>query len=195
MNAGGDVPSDAGSGGGFLDVTNDANLNAPRPIASLLQLTPTSMASDGTMLYWVSSVGPGGPVSAILAIYPFAVTVLFNAALLSIAIPLYLAARNLRSGSFEFPRGFTGYRIPVPSLPDRFVWLRDPTFHPEIEEDDVNNSDDDRKLRERQRDELLKAGATSVWVTPQVPFVVLLAAGAILGVVAGNLAFDAFALL
>lgn len=137
----------------------------------------------------------GGPVGAILAIYPFAVTVLFNAALLAIAVPAYLAVRNLRAGEFEFPGGFTGYRIPVQSLPDRFVWIRDPTFHPESEEDEVDTSEDDRKLRERQRDELLRAGATTVWVTPQVPFVVLLALGAIVGLLAGNLAFDAFSLL
>jgi hypothetical protein len=33
-------------------------------IASLIQETPTNLASDGTSLFWVSSVGAGGPVSS-----------------------------------------------------------------------------------------------------------------------------------
>ena len=41
----------------------------------------------------------------------------------------------------------------------------------------------------------LAEGATRVWVTPQIPFVVLMAGGAIVGVLAGSLAFDLFAAL
>lgn len=33
-------------------------------IASGIQLTPTNLVSDGTSLFWVSSIGPGGPVSS-----------------------------------------------------------------------------------------------------------------------------------
>jgi archaeal preflagellin peptidase FlaK len=131
--------------------------------------------------------------TTILAAYPFALTLLMDAAICSAVIPIALAVRNIRAGEFEFPRGFTGYRIPVAELPDRFVWVRDPTF--DAEADEAETSEDDRKLRERQRDELLARGVTRIWVTPQLPFVILLAAGAVAAVVLGNLIFDLAALL
>ena len=131
--------------------------------------------------------------SSVLAIYPFALNLVMNAALLSLSVPIGIAIRNLGRGDFEFPRGFVGYRIPVGELPHRFVWLRDPTFRRESEE--AETSDEDRQVRERQAKELAASGAREVWVTPQLPFVVLLAAGAVAAVVAGNLLFDLFAAL
>jgi archaeal preflagellin peptidase FlaK len=131
--------------------------------------------------------------TTILAAYPFALTLLMDGAICSAVIPIALAIRNLRAREFEFPRGFTGYRIPVAELPDRFVWVRDPTF--DAEADEAETSEDDRKLRERQRDELIARGITRIWVTPQLPFVILLAAGAVAGVVLGNIVFDIAAFL
>jgi prepilin signal peptidase PulO-like enzyme (type II secretory pathway) len=131
--------------------------------------------------------------ATILSIYPFALDLIMNAALLSLAIPIGLAFHNLRKGEFEFPRGILGFRIPVVELPERFVWLKDPTFRRESEE--AETSEEDRKIRERQSRELAASGAREVWVTPQLPFVVLIAAGAGAAVVAGNLLFDLFAVL
>lgn len=137
--------------------------------------------------------------SAILSLYPFSLTLLIDAALLAVTIPLYLALRNLISGEFEFPRGFVGYRIPVSELPRRFVWLRDPTFGAaavaDSEEADVDTAEEDQTMRERQARELAAAGVDRVWVTPQLPFVVLMAAGAFAAVLAGNLLFDLFAVV
>jgi hypothetical protein len=39
-------------------------------IASLIQLTPTNLVSDGTTLFWTSSVGSGGAVSSMPVYYP-----------------------------------------------------------------------------------------------------------------------------
>lgn len=145
---------------------------------------------------WASApLVPSGPAHALLSVYPFAVTMLMNAALLSVVVPLALALRNLRRGDFEFPRGFTGYRLPVAELGRSFVWIKDPTFDPSSEEAGVETTEDDQRLRERRQAELVAQGATSVWVTPQLPFVVLLAAGAIVALLAGNLLFDVAQLL
>jgi len=138
------------------------------------------------------------PASAvpILSIYPFAFTLLMDAAVFAIAIPLALAVRNVRAGTFEFPRGFTSYRLPVEELPHRFVWLRDPALSRDVEEEEsIETSEEDRRMRERQAATLRERGVSTVWVTPQLPFVVLLAAGVVAGLVAGNLLFDLFALL
>ncbi|MCI4340525.1 MAG: hypothetical protein L3J73_04590 [Thermoplasmata archaeon] len=135
------------------------------------------------------------PTSAtsVLVVYPFALTLLMDGAVFAAAIPVALALRNLRAHEFEFPRGFTGYRLDVAELPDRFVWVRDPTF--DSSADEAETSDDDRRVRERQRDELIAQGVTRVWVTPQLPFIILLAIGAVAAVVVGNIVFDLAALL
>lgn len=138
---------------------------------------------------------PPGAARDLLAFYPFAVTLLMNAALLSIAVPITLAVRNLRAGDFSFPRGFTGYRLAVSELSRRFVWIKDPILERDSEEALAVTSEDDQRLRERRQAELTAQGVTAVWVTPQLPFVVLLTAGAILGAVAGNLLFDLLQLL
>jgi prepilin signal peptidase PulO-like enzyme (type II secretory pathway) len=128
----------------------------------------------------------------ILSIYPFSLTLLMNAALVAIAIPLWLGLENLRAGEFRFPQAFTGRTIPVRELPDRFVWLKDPTFAPE-EEDDT--TEDDVALRRRQRSELEARGVARVWVTPQLPFVTLMFLGAVLAILFGNLLFDLLSIL
>ncbi len=139
----------------------------------------------------------GLPASAttILAVYPFTVSLLMDAAIFSASVPIYLAIRNAVRGDFELPRGFTGYRIHVDELADRFVWLKDPTFDRDAEEEEVETTEDDVALRRRQQAELRARGVTRIWVTPQLPFIVFLAAGAVAAIVAGNLIFDLAALL
>jgi hypothetical protein len=150
-----------------------ASVTLPLGITPLLALPPTA--------------------SAILAIYPFPLTLLMNAALAAIAIPIALAIGNLRRGEFSFPRGFTGYSLPVPALPDRFVWLKDPAL--EGDEEEAETTEEDRALRTRQRDALLAQGVRRAWVSPQIPFLVLMLVGLLLGLVAGNLVFDLLALV
>jgi preflagellin peptidase FlaK len=141
---------------------------------------------------WI--VPPGG-TGILLSLYPFAVTLLMNAAVVSAAVPVALAVRNLSRGEFEFPRGFVSYRIDVEELPDRFVWLKDPTFPSDEPGEEIETTEEDRRWRERQRDELVRQGIRRVWVTPQLPFVIFLAIGAVTAVVVGNIVFDVFSLL
>ena len=131
--------------------------------------------------------------TALLPVYPFPVTLLMDAALFAIAVPIAIAVRNVRTHDFEFPRGFVSYPIPVEELPNRFVWVKDPTFDPAA--DEAETSEDDRRIRVRQRDELRARGVERVWVTPQLPFIILLTAGTVAGLVVGNLLFDLAALL
>jgi archaeal preflagellin peptidase FlaK len=132
--------------------------------------------------------------AAVLSTLPFAVDLLMNAALLAIVIPVGLAIRNLARREFRWPEGFTGYMLPVSELPHRFVWLEDPLARGARERDEAETSEDDRRERERQAAELTARGVTRVWVTPQIPFLVLMAAGAIAAVLAGNLVLDLIAL-
>lgn len=135
-------------------------------------------------------VAPGG-ASGILSAYPFAVTVLMNGALVAVVVPIYLIARNASRGHWNGLRSFTGYPLDVEELPRRFVWVADPTFR----RDDSETSEDDQHERERIRDELRAKGIRTIWVTPQIPFVVLLAVGAVLGAVVGNVLVDLLSVL
>lgn len=147
-------------------------------------------------LYPVPWIALPARATGILSIYPYSLSLLVNAGLAAVAVPLGLAIWNLSRGDFEFPRGFTSYRLPVRSLPERFVWLRDPTFGRLLteEEREVGSAEEDRALRVRQRDELVARGVREVWVTPQLPFIVVLAVGAFTALLLGNLLFDALAL-
>jgi archaeal preflagellin peptidase FlaK len=134
-------------------------------------------------------------VATLLTVLPFPVDVLVDAALLSIVIPLGIGLRNAIRGEFEFPRGFSGYMIPVRELPHRFVWLRDPLSAEGRSEAEAQTSEEDRLERVRAAQELEEKGVTRVWVTPQVPFLVLLALGAVAALLAGNLVLDLLARL
>jgi archaeal preflagellin peptidase FlaK len=130
--------------------------------------------------------------SALLEYYPFALTVLIDAALFAVVVPIAIAVRNVSAHEFTFPRGFTGYTIPVAELPNRFVWIKDPTFSGSTSEEEAEpqTTEEDRALRQRQADELVKQGVKRVWVTPQLPFILWILSGTLAALVAGNLIFD-----
>jgi archaeal preflagellin peptidase FlaK len=138
------------------------------------------------------------PLAAVLlGYYPFALTVLIDAALFAIVVPIAIAARNLSAHEFTFPRGFTGYKIPVAELPERYVWIKDPMFSgagPE-DEPEPQTTEEDRALRQRQAEELTKQGVTRVWVTPQLPFILWILAGTVAALAFGNLLFDLISVL
>ncbi len=132
----------------------------------------------------------------LLLVLPFSINVLTDAALLSVFIPLVIAARNVARGEFSFPRGFTSYTLPVAELPERFVWVRDDDVGEDsLAEDAADTSEDDRRVRTEIAQRLQQRGVQRVWVTPQLPFLVLLAAGAVAAFLAGNLLLDIFAAL
>jgi len=129
-----------------------------------------------------------------LALLPFAFNVLMNAAVAAVAVPVAIALMNVRRGEFRGLRAFTGYTIPVGELPHRFVWVRDPTFAPK-DEAEPETSEEDQALRTEIARELEAKGVERVWVTPQLPFVVLIAVGSVLALLAGNLVLDLLAVL
>lgn len=130
-------------------------------------------------------------VAPVDQVVPFAVNVLMNAALFSLLIPAALAVHNLRTGEFRLWSGFTGYSIPVEELPRRFVWVRDSAVAPgRADEESIETSEDDRRRRVQIADELRSRGVARVWVTPQVPFLVLMALGVVGALLAGNWVLD-----
>lgn len=131
----------------------------------------------------------------LLAVLPFSLTLLTDAAVLSVAVPVALAVRNVARGEFTFSRGFTGYTIDVGELPRRFVWVRDASLGEDTLVEDAETSAEDTRRRVEIARKLEARGVRRVWVTPQLPFLVLLAAGAFAGMLVGNLLLDLFVAL
>lgn len=138
-------------------------------------------------------VGIPANAASLLTIYPFAINMLLNGALLAVAVPVAIAVHNLKRHEFVFPKGFVNYRIDVEALPGSFVWVKDPALPDEEAEEEPETTEDDRRLRERQAERLRAAGVGRVWVSPQLPFVVFLWFGAILTAIVGSLLFDLLA--
>jgi preflagellin peptidase FlaK len=132
-----------------------------------------------------------GPIAPVTAILPFGVTVLMNTALFSIVVPVIIAVRNVRAKEFHGLSGFVGYTIPVDDLPRKYVWVRDPMFGEAREEEkSIETSEDDRQRRVKTAQDLRSRGVSRVWVTPQIPFLVVMAVGVVAALVAGNVLFD-----
>ncbi len=136
-------------------------------------------------------VGATSASRPLLAYLPLPVNLVMNAALLSAAIPLGLALRNVARREFHGLGTFTGYSIAVRELPHRFVWVRNPmSREARAEEEAIETSDQDRERRERIAQELSDRGVARIWVTPQIPYLVVLTCGAVAAVLAGNLVLD-----
>ncbi len=130
-------------------------------------------------------------IAPITTILPFAFNVLMNSAVFSLVVPISIAVRNLRAKEFRGVSGFLGYSLPVSELPRSWVWVRDPmTREGRQEEESIETSEDDRRRRTEIARELESRGIRRIWVTPQVPFVVLMAFGTAAALLAGNIAFD-----
>jgi len=135
-------------------------------------------------------------LAPVIGLLPYSFDLLMDAAILSIGIPIVIAVRNVFRGEFHGLQGFTGYEIPVSELPQRFVWVRDPTYgSARQQEDEIETSEDDRKRRVEIAAELAGRGVRRVWVTPQIPFLVLMALGAVAALLAGNLVLDLVSVL
>ena len=141
----------------------------------------------------VGATSASGPL---LRYLPLPVNLVMNAALLSAAIPLGLALRNAARRESHGLGTFTGYSIAVRDLPHRFVWVRNPmSGEARAEEDAIETSEQDRQRRERIARELSNRGVARIWVTPQIPYLVVLTCGAVAAVLAGNLVLDLITLV
>jgi preflagellin peptidase FlaK len=136
-------------------------------------------------------IPPPAPIAPVTMILPFAVNVLMNSALFSVVIPLFIAVRNVRKKEFHGLSGFVGYTIPVEDIPRKYVWVRNPmSGEGREEEKSIETSEDDRRRRSEIARDLRSRGVERVWVTPQIPFVVVMAVGVVAALVAGNILFD-----
>lgn len=187
-----DLPDGLEGGAPFLrDAAVSAGLMVP--LALLLYHVPGSGfgGADAKALMALSVLFPRWPLAGLLvqgspAVLPpfnvFTLAVLCNALLAGLALPPGLALLNLARGDRSRHMGL-GYPVPVSRLdPVRMKLLGDPTgdLRPRFGGRELTP-----ELLAHLRGRL--APDARVWVTPKLPFMVPLAAGFGVALVAGNL--------
>ncbi len=113
---------------------------------------------------------------------PFALLVLFYAAVSALSVPLYLGIRNGLRGDAGFPEMFIGYRMPLRKVPQSYVWLME-----RVEGNDIVMHLRPTPVKDVW-DEIAKLeakGRKDVWVQPKVPFVVFIFIGYLLAFFVG----------
>jgi hypothetical protein len=130
---------------------------------------------------------PLGIPSIFLVICPFVLAAFFSAAFFTLLNPLGLALCNLARGD----RGrlmFFAYRLPlVEARTKKFVWLSESIEDGKRTHHYFRFRDQTKKWKCRQLEMLEKAGEKKVWVQPQIPFMVQLAAGFVFTYMFGNI--------
>jgi len=126
------------------------------------------------------------PVDVAQYLFPFSFLILFDAALITIVVPIGLFIYNISKGDTRLPVMFFGYRMSVSEARKKFVWpleyivegKRKLTLFPKTMDsyDEVYN-------------ELEKSGVEDLWVTPKIPFLIPLTISVLFSTIVGNLIF------
>jgi preflagellin peptidase FlaK len=123
------------------------------------------------------------PNDLFMLIFPFSLLVLFNAAIVSLVVPLGLLIHNLTHGDIRFPAMLLGYKVSLSEAKKRFVWPMERVengalkfvYFPKEEEEN-----------EKILDDLAAVGASRIWVTPKIPFLIFITAGLVISALVGN---------
>lgn len=118
--------------------------------------------------------------------FPFSLLILLYAGLLSLVVPLGLCLLNLKRGDKAFPTMFVGYRMDIGEVEKKHVWPLDRVEDGVVVARSAAIPDDDVGP---QLEALRAAGATRIWVTPKIPFLVPMTFGLLVAALLGNFIF------
>jgi preflagellin peptidase FlaK len=123
------------------------------------------------------------PDHLITIAFPFSLVILFNAALLSLIVPLGLMILNLSKRDVKLPAMFFGYKMAIHDVKRKFVWPMQRVEEGLVRFRYFPKEDEDFDLVLEQ---LANAGEKSIWVTPKMPFLLFITASVVLSAVVGN---------
>jgi len=130
---------------------------------------------------------PLGIPLVFLVICPFVLAVFFNAAFFTLLNPLGLGVYNLSRGDAGRLM-FFAYKLPIQDARSRkFIWLSESQKKGKRLYHYFKFRGQTSKWKRKQLDKFEKAGERKVWVQPQIPFMVQLAAGFIFTYLFGNI--------
>ena len=125
-------------------------------------------------------------VDATQYIMPFAILVLFNAALLTLVVPLVMLVYNLYKHDVKFPAMLFGYTMDLPDARNKFVWPMEYVKDGAVKISAFVKSDDST---EEQINQLEASGKTRIWVTPKIPFLIPITVSLLFSTIVGNIIF------
>ena len=114
-------------------------------------------------------------------IFVCSISVLFLAAVLIVPLILYFAARNAKEGGLS-GRMFSGYRMDISKAENSKVWPLEDVIGGEITHIKTPKDEEIAGIYTR----LKAAGQDTVWVTPMIPFIILITAATAIVVLAGS---------
>jgi preflagellin peptidase FlaK len=120
-------------------------------------------------------------------LFPFAFSVLINATIITLFIPLSLLIYNASKKHMKFPQCIFGYKMDLKLIPEKHVWLME---HVD-ENGNIHSVIFPRggELENETMDKLKELGVKDVWVTPKIPFIIPMTIGFVLNFIVGNLLF------
>jgi len=123
----------------------------------------------------------GIPDNPFSQIFVLSISVLFIAAVMVIPVIVYYAARNARESGFS-RRMFTGYRMGISQAENAKVWPLEDVIDGKLTSIKTPKEEEIKDIYIRLRE----AGQDNVWVTPMIPFIILIAAATALLFLIGN---------
>lgn len=117
-------------------------------------------------------------------VLPFALMVLFHAALFTVLSVFYNLLRNLRAGDLRFPQLLLGYRLPLDEARAGHYWPME-----KLDGEEVVLTRSPQEEAEEVYDALESKGSNRVWVTPKIPFLVPVTLAVAFLAVVGNIMF------
>jgi archaeal preflagellin peptidase FlaK len=126
------------------------------------------------------------PYDAAQFVLPFPLLILFNAAVMTIAVPVFLLFYNLAKRQVRFPAMLFGYKLPLAEAKKKFVWPMERVENGALKFSVFPKASEST---ESEFDMLAAAGLQEVWVTPKIPFLVPIAASLLFSAIVGNLLF------
>jgi len=155
-----------------------------KAIMAMAFLIPVYPEIGGFPLLSTSHISTGHWI--IERVFPPAITVLFNAVLFMVAIPVAFLIYNISKGDLKFPACLFGHTMDLSQVPKKHVWLM------EGYEEDRHvwiYFPSRRKGQKKMLRTLERKGHTRVWITPKFPFMVPLAMGYLSVFLLGNIMF------
>lgn len=121
------------------------------------------------------------PDTIMSQVFVYSISVLFLAALMTIPVIVYFIIRNAKNTGFS-KRMFTGYSMSIAEAEGSDVWPLEDVVDGELTTIKIPDEEEIGPIYER----LKAAGHENVWVTPMIPFIIMITVAVIVITLVGN---------
>jgi preflagellin peptidase FlaK len=123
------------------------------------------------------------PNDLFMLVFPFSLLILFNAAIVSLVVPLGLLIYNLVRRDIKFPAMLLGYKVSMSEAETRFVWPMERVENGTLKFVYFPKGDEEN---DKILHDLAALGVSRIWATPKIPFLIFITAGLIISALVGN---------